>query len=101
MSSCICVSMIYFRFSIFTPKTRVLRLIFYKMTSKFRTDILGNRKIKFNKIFTDLSLEGAKALCRIRSYISSAKKQGIRASYALRSLFEGKDVFEGRVPPPE
>jgi len=70
------------------------------------TNNLGERDLRMMKVHQKISgcfrsLEGAKALCRIRSYISSAKKQGIRASYALRSLFEGEDVFEGGVPPSE
>jgi transposase len=39
------------------------------------------------------SFEGAEMFCRIRSYISSAKKQGFSASYALQSLFDGKNIF--------
>jgi hypothetical protein len=35
-------------------------------------------------------LEGAKVFCRIRGYISTAKKQGKNVPDALRSVFEGK-----------
>jgi transposase len=35
------------------------------------------------------SLEGAKIFCRIRSYLSTCRKQGLTASEALRMLFEG------------
>jgi transposase len=38
-------------------------------------------------------MEGAQHFCRIRSYLSSARKQGMSASYALKALFDGKDVF--------
>jgi hypothetical protein len=36
------------------------------------------------------SLDGAKIFCRIRSYLSTCRKQGLTASTALRLLFEGK-----------
>lgn len=36
------------------------------------------------------SMEGAKIFCRIRSYISTCRKQGVTASEALRLLFQGQ-----------
>lgn len=36
------------------------------------------------------SWDGAKIFCRIRSYLSTCRKQGVSASEALRLLFEGK-----------
>jgi transposase len=36
------------------------------------------------------SMEGAKTFCRIRSYLSTCRKQGVTASEALRLLFQGK-----------
>ena len=36
------------------------------------------------------SMDGAKIFCRIRSYLSTCRKQGITASDALRLLFLGK-----------
>ena len=36
------------------------------------------------------SWEGANMFCRIRSYLSTCRKQGLTASAALRLLFEGK-----------
>ena len=37
------------------------------------------------------AMDGAKMFCRIRSYLSTCRKQGITATEALRLLFEGKD----------
>ena len=36
------------------------------------------------------SFDGAKIFCRIRSYLSTCRKNGVSASRALRLLFEGK-----------
>jgi transposase len=36
------------------------------------------------------SMDGAKTFCRIRSYLSTCRKQGVTASDALRLLFQGK-----------
>jgi transposase len=36
------------------------------------------------------SMQGAKIFCRIRSYLSTCRKQGVASSEALRLLFEGK-----------
>jgi hypothetical protein len=36
------------------------------------------------------SIEEAKIFCRIRSYLSTCRKQGIKASHALNLLFDGK-----------
>jgi transposase len=36
------------------------------------------------------SFDGAKIFCRIRSYLSTCRKQGLTASKALRLLFEGE-----------
>jgi len=36
------------------------------------------------------SIDGAKTFCRIRSYLSTCRKQGVTASEGLRLLFEGK-----------
>jgi len=35
------------------------------------------------------SMDGAKTFCRIRSYLSTCRKQGVTASEALRLLFQG------------
>jgi transposase len=36
------------------------------------------------------SMEGAKIFCRIRSYLTTCRKQGVSATEALRLLFQGK-----------
>jgi transposase len=38
------------------------------------------------------SMDGAKTFCRIRSYLSTCRKQGLTASKALSYLFDGKDT---------
>ena len=59
---------------------------------------LWERDIRMTKVQQKISwcfrsMEGAKTFCRIRSYISSARKQWFTASYALRALFDGIDIF--------
>ena len=39
------------------------------------------------------SFQGAKVHCRINSYLASATKQGFSASYALKAMFEGRNIF--------
>lgn len=39
------------------------------------------------------SFHGAEIYCRIRSYLSSAIKQGFTASYALEAALQGKNIF--------
>jgi transposase len=62
------------------------------------TNNQGERDIRMTKVQQKISgcfrsMEGAEAFCRISSYLSSARKQQITASHALRSLFDGKDIF--------
>ena len=45
--------------------------------------------------------EGAAAFCRIRSYLSTARKQGHSALAALGRAFRGKPVTFNGLPRPE
>ena len=37
------------------------------------------------------SMEGAKIFCRVRSYLSTCRNQGLTATQALTLLFQGKN----------
>ena len=56
----------------------------------------GERDLRMTKVHQKIagcfrSSEGSKFFCRIRSYLSTCKKQGVSANEALTLLFLGKD----------
>jgi transposase len=59
------------------------------------TNNLGENDIRMTKVQQKISgcfrsMEGAKIFCRIRSYLSTCRKQDVKASQALALLFNGK-----------
>ncbi len=59
------------------------------------TNNRGENDIRMTKVHQKISgcfrsVEGAKIFCRVRGYLSSCRKQNIRASEAMRLVFEGK-----------
>ena len=59
------------------------------------TNNQGENDIRMTKVQQKISgcfrsMKGAAIFCRVRSYISTCKKHGMRASEALQLLFEGK-----------
>jgi len=56
---------------------------------------LGENDIRMTKVQQKISgcfrsMDGAKIFCRVRSYLSTCRKQEIKSSYALDLLFNGK-----------
>jgi len=60
------------------------------------TNNQGENDLRMSKVQQKISgcfrsMQGAKIFCRIRSYLSTCRKQGLTASDALSCLFEGRD----------
>ncbi len=58
------------------------------------TNNLGENDIRMTKVQQKISgcfrsMEGAKIFCRVRSYLSTCRKQGVSSSHALEILFRG------------
>ena len=59
------------------------------------TNNLGENDLRMTKVQQKISgcfrsLEGAHIFCRLRSYLSTCRKQGIKITDGLKILFEGK-----------
>jgi len=59
------------------------------------TNNLGENDIRMTKVQQKISgcfrsMDGARIFCRIRGYLSTCRKQGVRSSQALELLFSGK-----------
>ena len=59
------------------------------------TNNLGENDIRMTKVQQKISgcfrsLDGARIFCRIRGYLSTCRKQGVKSSHALELLFSGK-----------
>jgi len=59
------------------------------------TNNLGENDIRMTKVQQKISgcfrsMDGARIFCRIRGYLSTCRKQGVKSSQALEMLFSGK-----------
>ena len=59
------------------------------------TNNLGESDIRMTKVQQKISgcfrsIDGAHIFCRVRSYLSTCRKQGVKSSHALNLLFNGK-----------
>jgi len=59
------------------------------------TNNLGENDIRMTKVQQKISgcfrsMDGAKIFCRVRSYLSTCRKHGVKSSHALELLFNGR-----------
>jgi transposase len=71
-------------------------LRFIEVESVPFTNNQGENDLRMTKVQQKISgcfrsMEGAKIFCRVRSYLSTCRKQGMSATQALTLLFQGKD----------
>jgi transposase len=71
-------------------------LRFMEVESVPFTNNQGENDLRMTKVQQKISgcfrtMEGAKIFCRVRSYLSTCRKQGITATQALTLLFQGKN----------
>lgn len=71
-------------------------LRFMEMEAVPFTNNQGENDLRMTKVQQKISgcfrsMEGAKIFCRVRSYLSTCRKQGMSASEALSLLFQGKN----------
>ena len=71
-------------------------LRFMEVASVPFTNNQGENDLRMTKVQQKISgcfrsMEGAKIFCRVRSYLSTCRKQGLTATQALTLLFQGKN----------
>jgi len=70
-------------------------LLFMKEAIVPFTNNQGERDLRMTKVQQKISgcfrsMDGAKVFCRVRSFLSTCKKNGVSPAVALRDLFQGK-----------